>query len=128
MVWGVRVQSQKYSEMVGVGFIDGDSPVLRWFLFSSLGANWWVVNNLSCFYGGPLVSFNPDTDRKQSAENHNGLHTHLFSLIHLRFGGPVEEFSDVLGHLGGGSGSAVVIFDETIKQNTGHSNSCIISI
>lgn len=112
--------------MVGIGFISVVSPGLVSYL--SPRANWWVVDNLSRFYSGPLVSLDPDTDGKESAEKDYSLHAHLLSIIHLGFGSPVEELSNILGHLGGGSRGSIFIFDKTIEKNTGHSDSCILHV
>ena len=49
-------------------------------------------------------------------------HALFFSLVHFWLGRPVEEFDDVFGHLGGGGGRAVFVFDQAVVKDTGHSD------
>ncbi|KAL3707016.1 hypothetical protein TMatcc_008029, partial [Talaromyces marneffei ATCC 18224] len=66
-----------------------------------------VVDNLSGLDGSPLVSLDPHADGEQTGRKSESLHTHLLTLVHLGLGGPVQEFDNVLGHLGGGGGGAI---------------------
>lgn len=95
------------------------------------------LTHLSVLDDGPLEPLNVETDSSERREEDDGLETNLLPVVVLRLGGPVEERSDVLGHLGGGSGCAwryneytcnlhgklrhtIVVLNKTVVQNSGH--------
>lgn len=86
------------------------------------GADGRAVHDLSGLERGPLVALDPDANGEQTSQEGDGLDTHLLAVVHLGLGGPVEELDNVLGHLGGGGGSAILILDDTVEEDTGHSN------
>lgn len=63
-----------------------------------------------------------DGQSGQDSQEGQGLHTHLLALIHLRLSSPAEEDGDILGHLRGCCGGAILIFNQAIVQDTGHTN------
>lgn len=86
------------------------------------GADRGAVHDLAGLERGPLVALDPDGDGEKTGQEGNGLDTHLLALVHLGLGGPVQELDDILGHLGGGGGGTVLVLDNTVEQDTGHSN------
>jgi hypothetical protein len=86
------------------------------------GADRGAVHDLAGLERGPLVALDPDGDGEQTGQEGNGLDTHLLALVHLGLGGPVQELDDILSHLGGGGGGTVLVLDNTVEQDTGHSN------
>lgn len=86
------------------------------------GADRGAVHDLSGLDRGPLVALDPDTDGEQTGQEGDGLDTHLLAVVHLGLGGPVQELDNVLGHLGGGGGGAVLVLDNTVEQGSGHGN------
>lgn len=86
------------------------------------GADRGAVHDLSGLERGPLVALDPDGDGEETGQEGNGLDTHLLALVHLGLGGPVQELDDILGHLGGGGGGTVLELDNTVEQDTAHSN------
>lgn len=101
---------------------DTDSSMVVSLFKGWLTSHGRVVDNLSGLDGSPLVSLDPHTDGEQTGRKSKSLHTHLLAVVHLGLGGPVQEFDNVLGHLGGGGGSAVFVFDQAVKEDTSHSN------
>lgn len=91
-------------------------------LSADLGLRRGVVGNLPGLEPSPLVSLNVDADGPQSSGGNQDLHAHLLAVVHLGLGGPVEKFDNVLGHLGGAGGSAILVLDEAVVQNTSHTN------
>ena len=81
-----------------------------------------LVQDLAGLETSPLVPLEVDGKTGQEGENGQGLHTHLLTLVHLRLSSPAEEDGDILGHLGGGGGGAVLVLDQAIVQDTGHTN------
>lgn len=81
-----------------------------------------VVDKLSVLDGGPLELLDVDRQSKHGGNDNDGLETKLLSLVMLRLGSPGQEGSDILGHLGGGGGSAVLVLDNTVEQSSGHTN------
>jgi hypothetical protein len=79
-----------------------------------------VVHNLPRLDRSPLVTLDPDGKCRQDRRNDEHLHTHFLAVVHLRLGGPVEELGDVLGHLGGSGGGAVLVVDNAVIEDTGH--------
>lgn len=82
-----------------------------------------LVHNLSRLDGCPLEALEPNRQQYETREDDGGLHTHLFTLVVFRLSSPRQEGNNVLGHLGSGGGSTVLIFNKTVKQNTSHGNS-----
>lgn len=84
------------------------------------GADWGAVHDLPGLDWGPLVTLDPDADGEETRQEGNSLDTHLLAVVHLGLGGPVQELNNVLGHLGGGSGGAVLVLDDTVEEDTAH--------
>ncbi|CAF3550919.1 unnamed protein product [Fusarium graminearum] len=81
-----------------------------------------VVGDLSRLEPGPLVSLDPDADSPKGGRDNKNLHTHSLSVVHLRLGSPVEELNDILGHLRGGGGGPILVFDKALVEDTSHSD------
>lgn len=86
------------------------------------GGNRGAVHDLAGLERGPLVALDPDGDGEETGQEDNGLDAHLLALVHLGLGGPVQELDDILSHLRGGSGGTVLVLDNTVEQDTAHSN------
>lgn len=82
---------------------------------------WWVVEDLPVLNDGPLELLDVDADEEHGRHEDDGLDTDLLSLVVLWLSSPVEEHADVLGHLRGCSRGAVLVLNETVEQDTGHS-------
>lgn len=81
-----------------------------------------AIHDLPGLDGGPLVALDPDTDGEHTGQESDRLDTHLLAVVHLGLGGPVEELNNVLGHLGGGGRGTILVLDNTVEQDTAHSN------
>lgn len=79
-----------------------------------------VVDDLPRLQPGPLVPLDPDADGKENRRDDEHLHAHLFPVVHLGLGSPVQELDNVLGHLRGRGRGAVLVLDEAVEQDTGH--------
>lgn len=82
--------------------------------------DWRVVHQFPRLDRTPFVPLDPDTQSEQDSRDCDHRDTHLFPLVHLGFGGKVEELDDIFGHLGGCRWRAVIVFDETIVEDTSH--------
>lgn len=91
-------------------------------LVADLGLLGRIVGQLPRLQPSPLVSLNPHADSPQGGGNNQDLHTHLLAVVHLGLSSPVEEFDNVLGHLRGRGGGAVLVLDEAVVEDTGHTN------
>lgn len=87
-----------------------------------LSANGGVVDDLSRLDWGPLVALDPDAQGEETGQDGQRLETHLLAVIHLGLSSPVQELNNVLGHLGGGGGGAILVLNETVEKDTGHTN------
>jgi len=81
-----------------------------------------VVQDLAGLDTGPLVPLEVNGETSQKGQKSQGLHTHLLALIHLGLGSPGQENGDILSHLGGGGGGTILVLDQTIVKDTGHTN------
>lgn len=91
-------------------------------LAANLGVRRRIIGELSRLQPCPLVSLNPDADGPQRRSDNQNLQTHLLAVIHLRLGGPVEEFNNVLGHLRGGGRGLILVLNKAVVENTSHTN------
>jgi hypothetical protein len=64
----------------------------------------------------------PNAHGEQNTANGHDLPAHALAVVHLGLSGPVEELDNILGHLGSGGDSAVLVLDETVVENTSHCN------
>ena len=85
--------------------------------------NHLLVNNLSSLDRSPLETLQVKRQGSHTSQNNGGLQTHLFTFIMFRFSSPSKESTDILGHLRGSGRSTIFKFNNTVKENTGHSNS-----
>ena len=81
-----------------------------------------LVQDLAGLDTSPLVALQVNREAGQDGEQGQGLHTHLLALVHLGLGSPAEEDGHILGHLRSGGRGAVLVLDNSIVQNTGHTN------
>lgn len=82
-----------------------------------------VVQDLPGLDRGPLVSLDPDGDEPHGGKDGAGGKSQLVSLVKLRLGSPVEEGRDILGHLRRGSGGSIVVLDQSIVEDSSHTES-----
>lgn len=82
----------------------------------------WERTNLPGLDRGPLVPLDVERDEPEGRENSDGLESHLVSRVKLGLRAPGKEGGDVLGHLRGRSGRSVVVLDETVEENSGHTD------
>lgn len=66
------------------------------------------------------VPLDPDAHGEQNTANGHDLPAHTLAVVHLGLSGPVEELNNILGHLGGGGGGAVLVLDKAVVKDTGH--------
>lgn len=81
-----------------------------------------VVDKLSVLNRRPLELLEVDGQTEHGGNDNDGLETQLLSLVVLGLGGPRQELGDILGHLRGGGGGAVLVLDNSVKQSSGHSD------
>src|SRR5688572_2414414 len=79
------------------------------------------------FFSFPLsgvhILLHPDGEGNQNRGDHDDLHSHLLSDIHFWLSSPVQELDDILGHLRGGGWGSILILNQSIEEDTSHSNS-----
>lgn len=71
---------------------------------------------------GYVTPLHPNGDTEKESTDCKSLPSHKLAVVHLGLCRPVEELDNILGHLGGGSRSAIVVLHKTVIQHTGHGN------
>jgi hypothetical protein len=74
------------------------------------------------FTASKNVPLDPNAHGEQNTANGHDLPAHALTVVHLGLSGPVEELDNILGHLGSGGDSSVLVLDETVVENTSHRN------
>jgi hypothetical protein len=79
-----------------------------------------IVRGEYIFIAAQNIPLDPNAHGEQNTANGHDLPAHALAVVHLGLSGPVEELDNILGHLRGGGGGAVLVLDKAVVENTGH--------
>jgi hypothetical protein len=79
-----------------------------------------IIRGEYVFIAAQNIPLDPNAHGEQNTANGHDLPAHALAVVHLGLSGPVEELDNILGHLRGGGGGAVLVLDKAVVENTGH--------